>query len=204
MLFSLYLYRSRILYLRVHSCLWGISNPLSNKYLIFLWEEIRALPFPHIIHPMTFKMIPTSFCQYTIPTSLVLEPHAFINVPILINHSTFTMWLVVHPHTIIPVSRLVEHGTTALFLVRLPVPRVLSTELVLSICNPEGALSVAFICLPASFVFIGICIVLNTKAVFLIIKPVPYIFVWTYPFIGLLRTIFIQRLFLHVNVINVP
>lgn len=196
--------RGWVLHLGINSRLGRVRHPLPDEDLVLLREKIRPLPFPHVIHPMPFEVIPTPLRQHSVPTPLVLEPHSFINVSILVNHSTLSMWLIVHPHAVVSVSWLVEHSPSTLLLVRLPVSCVLSPQFTLAVCHPKCALPVAFVSLPSAFVFVSVRIVLNAKAVFLIVQPVTYVLVRTDPFVGLLRSIFIQRLFLYYKIIEIP
>lgn len=104
MFLSFYFYRIWIFYLRIYTCFWIISNPFTNEYFIFLCEIIRALTFSHIINPMAFKMVSTSFSENSIAAPFSHEPHSLINISIRINHSSFSVRFTIHPHTIISIA----------------------------------------------------------------------------------------------------
>lgn len=127
MFLSLYFHWCRVLNFRINSCLWCISDPLTDKNFVLFWEKVWALTLSHIIDPMPLKMITTSFSQHSISTSFTLKPHALIDIAIFVDHSTFTMGMVVHPHTVISVSWFVKHCAPALFLVGVPISSVLSS-----------------------------------------------------------------------------
>lgn len=175
----------------INACFWCISNPLSNKYFIFLWKEVWSLTLSHIINPMTLKMITTSFGKDSITTSFTFKPHTFIYIAIFVNHSSLSMWMVVHPHTIIPVSWFVKHCSSTLLLIRIPISSVLSSQFIFRIGNPICSLAMSFIGLPSALIFISMGIILNAETMFFIIKPITNILVWANPFVRFFRTILI-------------
>lgn len=198
-LFSFNLYRIRILNLRIYTCFGSICDPFTHEYFVFLAKEVRALSFSHIVNPMSFKVVPASFCKNTVTAPFALKPHTFVDVSIFVYHSAFAMREVVHPHTIISVSRLVEHGPSALFLVRVPISRVLPSQFVFGIGNPVCTLTVPFISLPTSFILITVGIMLYTEAVLFIIEPIAHVLVGADPFVGFLRTVLVEGLFLDME-----
>lgn len=191
MFLSLYFYWGRVFNLRVHPCFWIICHPFSHKNFITFSEEIRALSFSHIIDPMSFKMISASFSKHSITTPLPHKPHTLINITIGINHSTLSMWFTIHPHAIIPITSFKEHSTSTFLLIIFPIPSILPSQFTLRITYPESALSMPFILIPSTLIFIPILIVLYSKPILLIIFPVSNIFMWAYPFIRFLRSILI-------------
>ena len=197
MLFSLHFNWSWIFNFWIDSGLWIISYPLTHKYFISLREKVGTLPFSHIIHPMAFKMIPTTFGKHTIPTSLSHKPHPFINITIWVNHSAFSVRLTIHPHAIVTISWFKKHRSSSFFLIIFPIACILSSQFIFRVTYPKCALAMPFVIAPPSFIFITILIVLNTKSVFFIIFPITYIFMWSYPFMRFLWSVFIKRLSLH-------
>lgn len=127
MFFSFYLNGCWIFYFWINSWFGSIRNPLSYKYFVFFSKKIRSLALSHVIYPMSFEMIATSFSHNSIPASLSHKPHALIYISIFINHSSLTMRFAIHPHAIISITFLIKHGPSTLFRVILPISSVLSS-----------------------------------------------------------------------------
>lgn len=187
---------SGILDFRVNSSLWRIVNPLTHKDFILLAEEIRSLPLSLIIDPMALKVVSTSLGQNSISTPLAHVPHSFVDIAVGVDHSSLTMRQVVHPHAVISIPSFVEHRASSLLGIVLPISSVLPPQFILRICNPKGALTMPLILAPSALILISIGIILNPKAILLVILPIPDILMRADPFIGLLRAILIERLFL--------
>ncbi len=176
MLFSLYFYTSWIFYLWINSTFWGISNPLSHKYFIFLWKEIWSLALSHIIYPMTLEMVSATFSQNTISTSLSLKPHTWIsnkitliNITVFKDHSTLSMRQIIHPHSIISIADFVKHSSSSLLLIILPITSILPSKFIFGIRYPISTLSMSFILFPTTLILISISIILYPKSMFFII-----------------------------------
>ena len=200
MLLPFYLNWCWVFNLWINSCFRCIVNPLANKYLILFTEEVRSLSFSLVVDPVPLKMISHSFCQHSISTPFSHVPHTLINISIRIYHPSLSMRKIVHPHSIVSVTCLVEHRSSSLLRIIFPISCVLPSQLILSICNPVCALTMSFVLGPPSLILISIGIVLNTESFFLIILPVSYIFMRSWPFIRFLRSIFVKRLFLNVGI----
>ena len=91
MFFSLDFDGSRVFHLGVNSCFGSVIDPFPNKNFILLRKEVRPLAFPLIIDPMSFKVITTSFGEYSISNPFAHIPHSLINVSVRIDHSTLPM-----------------------------------------------------------------------------------------------------------------
>lgn len=191
MFLSLDFYWGWVLYFGVYACFWVICDPLTNEYFITLCKKIRTLPFSYIVDPMSLKVIPTSFRQDTITTSLAHKPHTFIDITIRINHSALAMWFTIHPHTIVSISIFEEHRTSSFFLIIFPISCILSSKFAFSITDPECTLPMPFIIRPTTLVFVSILIILDSEPIFFIIFPVSYILMSTNPFIRFFRSILI-------------
>lgn len=185
-----------IFYFRVNSGLWRIVNPLAHKDLILLAKKVRALSLSFVIHPMPLKVVSASLGQNAITAPLAHVPHSFVDIAIGVDHSSLSVGQVVHPHAVVSISSFVEHGASSLFWIVLPVSSVLPPQFILGVSHPKSALAVSLVLAPSALIFISIRVVLNSKAVFLVVLPVPDVLMRADPFIGLLRAILIERLFL--------
>ncbi len=145
---------------------------------------------------MAFEVVPTTFGEDAIATAFAHIPHAFVDIAVAVDHPAFAMGQIVHPHAVVAVSRFVEHGASALFRVVFPVSSILSAEFVFVVCNPIGALSVAFVFVPSSLVLVSIGVVLYAEAFLFVVLPVSDVLMRAAPFVGLDGAVFVEGLFL--------
>jgi len=117
-----------ILDFSIHTVLWLIIDPLTNKKLVFVVVEVRSLTFTLIVDPVAFEMVSITLSQHTIAVSFCFVPLAFINVFIWIDHATFSLWHTVNPVTVVTITIFVEEGTTTMLFVLKPVASVFTTK----------------------------------------------------------------------------
>lgn len=152
--------------------------------------------YPHIINPVAFEMVAAPLGENPISTPLAHTPHALIDIPIGVNHPALSMGLIIKPEPIIAIPGLIEHGPPTLLPILLPVPCVFPPELILSVGNPERALSMPLILDPTSLILIAILVVLNAEALLFVVLPVADVFVAADPFGGFFRAVLVELLFL--------
>ena len=101
-------------------------------------------------------------------------PLTFVNIFVRVNHAAFALGQAVYPVTVVTISVFVEESTSTMLFVLIPIACVFSAELV-ALILPVGALAVALIDSPHSFVFVTIFVKLNAETLFTIVAPVAYV-----------------------------
>lgn len=186
-----------VFHFRVDASLGSIIDPLAHEYLILFAEEVGALPLPLIVDPVPLEVISAALGEDAVAASLANVPHALVDIAVGVDHASLAVRLVVHPHAVVAVAPLIEHGASALLGVVFPVARILAAQLVLGVGNPEGALAVALVSAPPALVLVSVGVVLDAEPILFVVLPVADVLVRADPFIRLLRSVLVQRLFLN-------
>jgi hypothetical protein len=63
------LFRIIIINFCVNTIFGLVSNPFTNKKLVFIMIEIRPLAFTEIIDPVSFEVVAVSLCHHTVTVS---------------------------------------------------------------------------------------------------------------------------------------
>lgn len=163
-----------VLNLGVDASLGLIINPLTNEKLVLVVVEVGALAFTAIVDPVAFEMVTIAFGEHAVAVALRFVPLALIDVLVRVDHATLTLRHTIDPVAVVTITILVEEGASTVLLVLKPVAGVLSTQLLglLVLHAPVGALAVALVERPHTFVLVASLVVLDAEAFFAIIAPV--------------------------------
>jgi hypothetical protein len=106
------------------------------------------------------------------------------------------MWLIIEPQPVVAISTLKEHCATTFSSIALPISSVFSPQLILSISHPQCPLPMPLILQPSALILVADLVVLNSKAVFLVVLPISNILITADPLRCLFRSILVEFLFL--------
>jgi len=86
----------------IYSCFGFIFNPFTYEYFTPFRLEIGPLAFLHVIHPMSFLVVPIPPCQHALTRLFAVVPLAFVYIPISLNHSALSVWHIFKPIAVLP------------------------------------------------------------------------------------------------------
>jgi|LauGreDrversion4_2_1035121.scaffolds.fasta_scaffold159348_3 hypothetical protein len=184
-----------ILDLSVDASLGLVVNPLTYEEFVLIMVKVRALPFTHVVDPVTLEMITVSLCKDSVAVAFSLVPLTFIDVFVGINHSAFSLRHSGDPVAVVSVAVLIEESAATVFLIFVPVTCILATQFA-SFIAPVSSLTMALIFLPQSFVLVAVFIELDAESVLLVLLPVADVSGSVHPLFSLDAAILLSLLLL--------
>ena len=172
-----------------------IADPFPDEELVLVVVEVAALALSEVVDPVALEVISVPLGEHPVAVAFALVPLALVDVLVGVYHSALALGHSRDPVPVVPVPILVEEGATTVLLVLVPVSRVLSSQLACLVA-PVSALTVTFITLPQTFVFISILVELNTEAVLLVLLPIADVSASVHPLLSLDAPIFLPLLLL--------
>ena len=184
---------------RVNPALGLVLDVFSHEELILFGKEVRTLALSLVVDPIAFEVISVSLGEGTISGPLSETPLTHVDVSITVDHSAFASWLVLTPVAVISVLVFVEHGASTLLHIAQPVSGVPSSEILLLVSDPECALPVSGVLMPAAFVLVSVLVDLDAEAMLHVVLPGAGVLVTGPPFLTfpLVAAIFILFLGFH-------